>query len=55
MAVSQVYPYQHTRTGHTSMGAGSSLQAAGTVTLGIHCGMKLGKGCTDSGDPREAV
>lgn len=35
MAVSQVYPYQHTGTGHTSMGAGSSLQAAGTVTLGI--------------------
>lgn len=55
MAVSQVYPCQHTGTGHISVGASSSMQAAGTVTLGIHRGMKLRRGCIDCGDPQEAV
>lgn len=34
MAISQVHPCQRTGTGHVSMGASSSLQAAGTVTCG---------------------
>lgn len=55
MAVSRVYPWHHTGPGHISTGAGSSLQTAETVTLGIRPGMKLRRGCTGSGDPQEGV